>query len=220
MDNSSPEPPQPRRRATALERHQQIVNEAARLFDEMGYTNATMDDIARGVGLAKPTLYHYFTSKDDILVAIHEAFIDLLIARHQARVALPLAPDQLLFEAMVDILELMETHRGHVRVFFEHHRSLPEAAQASLRRKRDAYEDSVKETIAAAEASGVFRSTDPSLAALATFGMCNWAYQWYPRGGAVTPQQIATAFWELLVVGIGAPALEGGPARPPAPLTT
>ncbi|WP_423805040.1 TetR/AcrR family transcriptional regulator, partial [Nocardioides salarius] len=37
------------------ERRQQVVTLAAGLFDKTGYSSTTMDDIAREVGVAKPT---------------------------------------------------------------------------------------------------------------------------------------------------------------------
>ena len=185
------------------ERRQQIISLAAGLFDKSGYTNTTMDDIAREVGVAKPTLYHYFPSKDDILHAIHEEFIDLLISRHEARAGTGLRPEQLLLEAMADILELMETHRGHVRVFFEHHRELPAEARGPIRVKRDRYEKIVEDLIGEGIEMGVLRQTDAHLATLATFGMCNWAYQWYRPGGPLRSREIAYQFWNLLVYGLG-----------------
>ena len=188
------------------ERRQQIISLAAGLFDKSGYTNTTMDDIAREVGVAKPTLYHYFPSKDDILHAIHEEFIDLLISRHEARAGTGLRPEQLLLEAMADILELMETHRGHVRVFFEHHRELPAEARGPIRVKRDRYEKIVEDLIGEGIEMGVLRQTDAHLATLATFGMCNWAYQWYRPGGALTTDDVAYKLWRLAMGGIAAPA--------------
>ena len=185
------------------ERRQQIITMAAEQFDHAGYSSTTMDDIARKVGVAKPTLYHYFPSKDDILHAIHEEFIDLLIARHESRAGTGLRPEQLLLEAMADILELMETHRGHVRVFFEHHRELPAEARGPIRVKRDHYEQIVEGLIAEGVDRGVFRETDPHLAALATFGVCNWAYQWYRPGGSLRSREIAYQFWNYLVYGLG-----------------
>jgi AcrR family transcriptional regulator len=192
-----------RRRMSATERRQQIISLAAGLFDEGGYANTTMDDIAAEVGVAKPTLYHYFPSKDDILHAIHEEFIDLLISRHEGRIGTGLRPEQLLLEAMADILELMETHRGHVRVFFEHHRELPEEARGPIRVKRDHYEKIVEDLIREGIEMGVLRETDAHLAALATFGMCNWAYQWYRSGGQLRSREIAYQFWNYLVYGLG-----------------
>ena len=208
-----------RRRMSSDERRQQIITRAAGLFDKSGYSNTTMDDIARDVGVAKPTLYHYFPSKDDILHAIHEEFIDLLIERHVARVDTGLRAEQLLLEVMADILELMETHRGHVRVFFEHHRELPAEARGPIKRKRDRYEKIVEDLISEGVETGVLRPTDAHLAALATFGMCNWAYQWYRPGGRLRSRELAYQFWNYLVYGLGTdqlPALSTSRAVPPA----
>ncbi len=200
-----------RRRMSPAERRQQIISLAASLFDQGGYSSTTMDDIAREVGVAKPTLYHYFPSKDDILHAIHEEFIDLLISRHEARAGTGLRPEQLLLEAMADILELMETHRGHVRVFFEHHRELPTEARGPIRVKRDRYEQIVEGLIGEGIELGVFRDTDRHLATLATFGMCNWAYQWYRPGGSLRSREIAYQFWNYLVYGLGTDQLASVP---------
>ncbi|MCW2850162.1 MAG: transcriptional regulator, TetR family [Marmoricola sp.] len=189
------------------QRRDQVVAAAAELFDSAGYTGVTMGDIAQQVGVAKPTLYHYFDSKDDILLAIHEEFIDLLIGRHDERRLGGLPPEKLLQEAMGDILELMETHRGHVRVFFEHHRELPAEARVAIRTKRDHYERTIQALFEEAADSGAFVAQDSRLSALAMFGMCNWAYQWYRPGGTLTPRQVARRFWRLLICGVGSPAL-------------
>ncbi|NEK85217.1 TetR/AcrR family transcriptional regulator [Blastococcus saxobsidens] len=192
-----------RRRMSASQRRQQIVTEAAGLFDKSSYSSTTMDDIAREIGVAKPTLYHYFPSKDEILQAIHEEFIDLLLTRHEQRTKTGMPPEHLLLGAMTDILDLMETHRGHVRVFFEHHRELPADARPGIRSKRDQYEAMVEELFATGMRRGVFREVDVRLVTLATFGMCNWAYQWYRSGGQLRPQDIARQFWSFLIDGVG-----------------
>src|SRR5262249_16033328 len=129
-DNTPPPTAADRRRAT-------IIGLAAGLFDQHGYANVSMEQIAVAAGLAKPTLYHYFRGKDEILSGIHETFIDILLERHDQRQQLDLSPALLLLGAMTDIFGLMETHRGHVRVFFEHHRELPDSVREQIRVKRD-----------------------------------------------------------------------------------
>jgi TetR/AcrR family transcriptional regulator, cholesterol catabolism regulator len=193
-----------RRKMTVEERRQQIVETAAELFDAAGYASTTMDDLAAAVGVAKPTLYHYFQRKEDILHSIHEEFIDLLVGRHEARLGAGLGPEQLLLEVMADLLELMETHHGHVRVFFEHHRELSAEAQVPIKHKRDAYEQMVQDLFSRGVVSGAFRPVDVRLATLATFGMCNWAYQWYRSTGELRSREIAYQFWSFLVLGLGA----------------
>jgi TetR/AcrR family transcriptional regulator, cholesterol catabolism regulator len=192
-----------RRGMSTGQRRQEIVDRAAELFDDAGYASTTMEDIARTVGIAKPTLYHYFQSKDEILFWIHEGFIDPLIDRQRMRGEAGLSAEQQLMEVMADILELMETHRGHVRVFFEHHRELPAQQQETIRIKRDSYEHMVQDILRRGIEEGSFRDVDTQLTAFALFGMCNWAYQWYGVGGRLRTRDIALQFFAIFVNGIG-----------------
>ncbi|MFZ5909160.1 MAG: TetR/AcrR family transcriptional regulator [Chloroflexota bacterium] len=52
------------------ERKDQIMNAAEEIFSKKGFSDARMDDIAEETGLSKGTLYLYFKSKDDLIVAI------------------------------------------------------------------------------------------------------------------------------------------------------
>jgi AcrR family transcriptional regulator len=193
-------------RSPADQRRGQVVAIAADLFDQHGYANVSMEQLAAAAGIAKPTLYHYFRAKDEILRGIHESFIDVLLERQEERRRLDLAPTVLLLGAMTDILGLMETHRGHVRVFFEHHRELPESVRKEIAVKRNRYQDLVRDAIADGIRTGAFRDVDPDLATLAVFGMCNWAYQWWRPGSGADSAHTAQKLWDLIVRGLEAPA--------------
>lgn len=52
------------------ERKTQIINAAEGVFTKKGFDEARMDDIAEETGLSKGTLYNYFKSKDDLIIAI------------------------------------------------------------------------------------------------------------------------------------------------------
>lgn len=52
------------------ERKSQILNAAEQVFTQKGIDLARMDDIADETGLSKGTLYLYFKSKDDLVIAI------------------------------------------------------------------------------------------------------------------------------------------------------
>lgn len=192
-------------RPSAEQRRAEIVRLAAELFDREGYHQTSMERLAATAGVAKPTLYHYFSGKDAILEEIHREFIEPLIARHEMRLTTSLRPRQLLLEAMGDVLELMETHRGHVRVFFEHHRELPPAAHGEVQARRDRYESLIEAVITQGVAEGEFRTVNTHLTTLALFGMCNWAYQWYRPDGPMRPREIAYLLWDVLERGIGTP---------------
>lgn len=51
------------------ERKSQIIKAAAKRFARHGLTKTTLDEIARDIRIGKATIYHYFTSKDDLYFA-------------------------------------------------------------------------------------------------------------------------------------------------------
>ncbi|QWF72304.1 TetR/AcrR family transcriptional regulator [Methylomonas paludis] len=55
-------------------RRETIVSEAAKLFTEIGYEAASMNELSKRLGGSKATLYGYFPSKESLLVAVVEAF--------------------------------------------------------------------------------------------------------------------------------------------------
>lgn len=192
------------RTAEADQKRQLIIDQAARLFDERGYSNTNMTDIARTGGIAKPTLYHYFRSKDELLMSIHEEFATILLQRHEERRDRKLSARAELLELMADVVTLMDTHRGHMRVFFEHVRELPAEEQRNIRGKRDKIRANVVETLDRGVKDGEFLPTlDPKLAAWGILGMVNWLYQWYVPGGKYSSREIAEHLHAMALGGIG-----------------
>jgi AcrR family transcriptional regulator len=162
-----------------------------------------MEEIAAAVGIRKPSLYHYFSSKEEILGLIHDAFIDVLIQREMGRLNSALRPSEHLLEIISDMFEVIGTQRASVRVFFEHYRELPRQHKARIREKRRNYQSMVEDVIRSGMSSGEFRRLDPTLTTLALFGMVNWGYQWL-HDGDLNPREIARLFWDILVRGLAA----------------
>lgn len=52
--------------------HERLLHEAAALFARRGYSGTSMSDIAREVGVRKASLYNYYSSKEDLLMALLE----------------------------------------------------------------------------------------------------------------------------------------------------
>src|SRR5207237_10508653 len=155
--------------SAATVKRSQVVRKAAELFDDAGYHNTGVADIAAAAGISKPTLYHYFAGKDEILFWIHEEFMDELIARQEKRALISISPSACLLELMADMLEMTETRPG-VRVFHEHLRELRPDQQQSVREKREVYQDMVETVIRGGVGSGELRKLDPRLTTLALFG--------------------------------------------------
>lgn len=60
----------------ADEQRNEILDAAETLITEKGYSKTTIIDILNQVGIAKGTFYYYFKSKEEVMDAIIERFIE------------------------------------------------------------------------------------------------------------------------------------------------
>lgn len=64
-----------RSRPSGDDREQAILETATRLLDERPLHEISVDDLARGAGISRPTFYFYFPSKDAVLMTLIERVI-------------------------------------------------------------------------------------------------------------------------------------------------
>jgi AcrR family transcriptional regulator len=65
-----PEGRQHRQRLAPEERRGAILDAALTVFADVGYAQATLNDVAERVGVTKGCLYHYFESKEQLLIEL------------------------------------------------------------------------------------------------------------------------------------------------------
>ena len=183
-------------------RKQEIIEGAARLFDRVGYHGVNMAMIAKAAGVKKPTLYHYITSKDEILFGLHELFIGTLRRNTDARIAAGLPPLEILRAVVEDTFRLLHDFPGYVRAFFEHFRELSQKQRNEIAVKRDEYIALVIGVIEQAMQAGVINKADPRLTAHCLFGIANWAYQWYSPRKDPPPEKVAAECWSIFLRGL------------------
>ena len=89
MDSPLETNPLGKRDRQKRDREQRILGAARHLFDRKGYADTGMEDIARRANLAVGTLYNYFPSKDDLLLAIFRRDSERVIALGERILATP-----------------------------------------------------------------------------------------------------------------------------------
>jgi AcrR family transcriptional regulator len=73
-----------RQRMAPEERRGAILEAALSVFSDLGYTQATLNDVADRVGVTKGCLYHYFESKERLLLDLIEDRIGATIVANEA----------------------------------------------------------------------------------------------------------------------------------------
>jgi AcrR family transcriptional regulator len=59
--------PQQRSKARAAKR-EAVLRAAVQMFNERGFHQTSLDDVAASLGISKPTIYHYLGNKDQVLL--------------------------------------------------------------------------------------------------------------------------------------------------------
>jgi AcrR family transcriptional regulator len=185
---------------------EEIIRTAAQIFREKGYHATSMRDIAEAVQLQKASLYHHIDSKQDLLLAILDQALDVLIEDVEPIVHSDQAAAEKLRAAMAKYIERVTTNADLAAVLLLEHRNLEPSLRKAHVERRDRFESLWREIIREGIESGDFRPMDESVAAFALLGVQNWLITWYRDDGRLDPIQLADQFAALFLHGMSVTA--------------
>ncbi|MEA2499589.1 MAG: hypothetical protein QOH26_1994 [Actinomycetota bacterium] len=146
---------------TSVERHNDIMEAAVRVFTEKGIGGATVADIAEAAGVAKGTFYLYFDTKEHLLGALRQQLVDETLARGMSFFERVGKDDWwALVDGMVaSMIDLLLEHRDAILVFVQEGIS-PETREVFASCDRQLNE-MLELGIKAGNEAGAFNVTDP-----------------------------------------------------------
>lgn len=183
-----------------------IVTAAVDCFYEKGYEATSVQEIVERARVSKGSFYHHFAAKEDLLLLIHDAFIDGQLEMLRAAASAGRSPRETLAQLMEENLVGAETFQRYQTIFFEQRRFLSEDRFVEVKKKRDEYEQQVVAILEAGIADGSFRPVaSAQILAFGIIGMSAWAYQWYRRG-PMAAREIGRMYADVLLDGLSLPA--------------
>ncbi len=90
--------------------HSRIVDCAGELFIAHGYQTTTVDAIAEGAEISKPTFFNYFSTKHAVLQSMVERMDNEFIASIAEELKEPKSTEQRLCDLMTNTADYMESH--------------------------------------------------------------------------------------------------------------
>jgi AcrR family transcriptional regulator len=168
-----------------------ILNAAAKLIAKKGYGETSFQD--------KSSLFHYFGSKEELLLKILEKPI-LEAGTNVATIVgnNELEPEEKLKEAIHGHLETLTEHLDTVNIFLNEIRNLSKKDRSLYIKKRENYEKEFMKIVLEMKSKGHFRGLDPRIVTLGLLGMLNWAVKWYRRNGALSLPEISNIFYRMI----------------------
>ncbi len=184
-------------------RMQKIVEAATGLFHRKGFNAATLDEVAKELGLSKAALYNYIPGKGKLLSMIYGQAFEKIFHRIYEISASKVSPEEKLRQIIRDhICNIITNNIAMFSVFFAEENQLPGKDFQKILEEKKKYTRLVVKIIDEGIEKGVFKPVDSRLQAYAILGMCNWLYKWYkPHKEVFSPEEIAGHFIALLESG-------------------
>ena len=171
-------------------RHE-IVRAAARLFREKGYERATTRDLSGAVDLQAGSLFHHFSTKEDILCAVVEDVVSGNIQRmQQALHSLTCPRARLRALIRVELDAILGDNRDAMFVSVFEWRKMSQTKQDELIYLRDEYEGIWHQVLAEVEAEGLLH-LDAQLLRRFLKGALSWTITWFKPEGSLNLEDLA-----------------------------
>ena len=165
-------------------------------FVELGYHGSTVREIATRAGLSVPGVYHHWTSKQQLLVALLDVTMDDLLARAGLARSETDGPTPRLCN-LVECLALFHTYRRELGFLgASEMRSIAEPDRTRIAALRTNMQRMVDEEVLEGVRRGEFRVVRPKEAARAVVSLCTALPQWWTASGPTTPEQTAAHYVE------------------------
>lgn len=182
-----------RRGADRRNRDSEVIDAAVEVFYAKGYSAASIQDVADIVGLLKGSLYHYISSKEDLLFRIFAGSHQQALEIMQEVNARDLPPKEHLSAYLHEIVLWYIANVQRVSLYFNEWRYLTGENAEAVRRQRREFSDYVHAILAKSH-DDLRPDTDVKLATFFILGAINNIPVWYRKSGAYSASRVASSF--------------------------
>ena len=189
------------RRRDPASKREAVLKTAAQLFLEKSYGRTSLNDVAERLNITKPALYHYFRSKEEILVECYRLGTTL-IGETLNEIASHCGTGLEKVEAFIhSYANVMTLNFGRCVMRLDEG-DLSSEALAEVRAYKRKIDRRLRLFIQEGIEDGSVAACDPKIAAFAIAGALNWICQWYEPEGALSAEEIASQFARTLTQGL------------------
>jgi TetR/AcrR family transcriptional regulator, cholesterol catabolism regulator len=176
---------------------------AANIFARQGIANTTVRDIGEEAGILSGSLYHHFTSKDEMVEEIIRSALDPDIERDEELAGSDVEPAEAVRQLVERALRFTHDHPAVATIIANSRHELLAAERFDFLRKRaDTIRRAWEAVLERGVRQGVFRADlDVDLAYKAVMGAISASAQWYRPDGPRSIDEIARHFTELFLRG-------------------
>jgi len=182
--------------------YNKILDATMELMGEKGFHGTSVQMIADKVHVSKSTIFHYFKSKEGILLALFEAFVPsatnrlLLIVKNKQ-----LSGMKKLRKIIQLHLYQVATNGDVLRLCLRESRFISKNNKAIYKDSQRTYANLIVDVIRQVQSENrqIFAGLDPAAVAYSILGMCNSAVVWFDKKGKLGVNDLSEHMYQMVV---------------------
>jgi len=185
-------------------RRDAILRHATELFDQRGYSNTSLDDIAQAVGVTREALYYYYRNRSEILLAIIRPQSMSLIDGLDRIMTIDVSSHERLHLAIENHLRSFDRYCLEMTIGLRDGlMDVSDPVRKTMGRIWKRYEGLWIRLVADGQRNGEFDQIgDAKMIAFGILGMCNWLARWYNPRKQVSIDEIIATYTNLIGSGL------------------
>jgi TetR/AcrR family transcriptional regulator, cholesterol catabolism regulator len=183
---------------------EKITEQSIRLFEKKGFSETSIQDIVDSIGVTKGTFYYYFSSKEELLMDIHNRYIDELLAiQEKILFDKSKSSKEKLSDIILMLIRSIKSQGPSAKVFFREMQNLSDERLAEIIPKRDQFRLNIQKVLEEGTEQGEFRhDLNIPIVTFGILGMANWSYQWFNPEGSMTEKEVSDIYMNMIFKGI------------------
>lgn len=179
-----------------------LIKKAAQLFLKNSYEKTTINDIGRAIGIKGPAIYHYVSSKEELLSLVFRAAAEKWQKQLTDKVDEVDDPEEKVRVLIRNGIDLCLSE-GEIPLLLD-------APVESLSKKETkAYKTQAKENVKFVESvlrglkisKGVEDSIDLTIATFILISISVWVYKWYNPKGRISQEELVDGITKFFLRG-------------------
>lgn len=181
-----------------------ITQQSILLFQEKGFNQTSIQDIVKAIEVTKGTFYYYFSSKEQLLMDIHDDYITHLLARQERIISKTNMTQKEKLTEIIRLLIMDIADKGpSARVFFREVRHLTDENIETIRQKREKFRLRIEKIVQEGINQGELRKElRADMISFGILGVTNWSYNWYKPDGEVSAEELIKIYADMILTGI------------------
>jgi AcrR family transcriptional regulator len=194
----------PMQEEIAALKRERILEAAADLFYERGYSNSTLEAVAERLSVTKPFIYSHYKSKAELLSEICQRGIHAALHEMNKVLAMNIGSVERLRRLGKVFTHAVLRNQKHIAIFTREEKNLRTHDFKRVSALRREFDRKMRGLLEEGCQAGVFQLKDPRIATLAIGGMVSWVYVWYRSNGRLDSSEIAERMSELILALVAA----------------